>query len=223
MRVLYHYMLCPFSRKIRLLCAEKKLDLTIKEEEFWKQKPNFLSLNPLGQVPVLIDINGTALSDSTVIAEYLEETYLQAPFMPTESKDRAEVRRLVAWIDTKFAQEVTLVILFERILKKYYPDTNRSAAQIIRQAKDQINPHFEYMSTLLDRRNWLGGKDLTIADFALASHISTLDYFGDINWNYFPLIKEWYVKIKSRPAFRQFLNEKIPGRPPVPHYIDLDF
>ncbi len=223
MRILHHYTLCPFSRKVRLLCAEKKLDLTLHDEDFWKNRPNFLSLNPLGQVPVLVDINGTVVCDSNAICEYIEEAYPQSPFLSEDCKARAEVRRLNAWIDLKFAQEVTLVILFERLLKRYYPQPQTASPQAIRHAKEQISPHFEYMQNLLDRRNWLGGETLSLADFSLASHVSVIDYFGDINWNNFPLLKEWYAKIKSRPSFRLFLRETIPGRKPETHYPNLDF
>jgi glutathione S-transferase len=50
-----------------------------------------------------------------------------------------------------------------------------------------------------------------------------IDYFGDVPWNDFPGAKTWYMKLKSRPAFRPLLADRWPGLTPAPHYDDLDF
>ena len=66
---------------------------------------------------------------------------------------------------------------------------------------------------------------MSLADFSAAGHISALDYVGDIDWQSKPIIKEWYAKIKSRPAFRNagLLTDLVPGFVPAGHYSDLDF
>ena len=64
---------------------------------------------------------------------------------------------------------------------------------------------------------------MSLADFSAAGHISALDYVGDIDWQSKPIIKEWYAKIKSRPAFRNILSDQVSGFPPPRHYNDLDF
>jgi glutathione S-transferase len=79
------------------------------------------------------------------------------------------------------------------------------------------------MGWLLDRRAWLAGADMTLADFAAAAHLSCLDYSGDVDWARNELVRDWYAKIKSRPAFRSILADVVPGFRPKPHYADLDF
>ena len=59
MRVLYHLTLSPFARKVRVVLAEKNLDFTLKLEKIWERRPEFLALNPAGEVPVLIEPDGT--------------------------------------------------------------------------------------------------------------------------------------------------------------------
>ena len=54
MRYLHHFWLCPFSRKIRIVLAEKKLEFELVFEKFWERREGFLKLNPAGQVPALI-------------------------------------------------------------------------------------------------------------------------------------------------------------------------
>ena len=53
MRVLYHTTLSPFARKVRVVLAEKSLEFTLKLEKVWERRPEFLALNPAGEVPVL--------------------------------------------------------------------------------------------------------------------------------------------------------------------------
>ena len=84
----------------------------------------------------------------------------------------------------------------------------------------------EALGKLLDQRFWLAGDTMTLADFAAAAHISVLDYIGRVDWNLDTragALKDWYAKIKSRPAFRSILADQIPGFPQPSHYADLDF
>lgn len=46
MRILYHLPLCPFSRKIRLIMAEKRLSFELMTETVWKRRPEFFEINP---------------------------------------------------------------------------------------------------------------------------------------------------------------------------------
>ena len=226
MRILYHYPLCPYSRKIRLQLAEKKLDFTLELEKFWEKRNEFINLNPAGQVPVLIDLNGSILSDSVSISEYLEEAYSKdASLLGEGLVQRAEARRLVAWFDTRFGVDVTQRLVFEKIIKRYLPNTGSSGpdSAAIRQAKNTIHHHLDYISWLVDRRNWLAGDHFSLADITAASHLSVVDYLGDVPWESHLLAKEWYARIKSRPSFRNFLQDRASGLAPSPHYGDLDF
>jgi glutathione S-transferase len=222
MRVLYHLWLSPQCRKVRLALAEKGLPFDMQVEKVWERRHEFLTLNPAGDVPVLIEEDGTALSDSVAIIEYLEEVHPDRPLIPGSPTERAEIRRLAQWFDVKFGQEVSDNLVGEKVLKKFLglgqPD---SAA--IRAGHANIRIHLEYVSWLADRRRFLAGDTFSLADLAAAAHLSAVDYIGDVPWDDYPRAKEWYVRIKSRPSFRPVLADHIPGlRPPV-HYADLDF
>lgn len=218
---LYHYPLSPFSRKVRLVLAEKGIEVELIEERYWEERPEFLRMNPGGKVPVLK--TGTiTLGESGAICEYLDEIHPAPALMPTDAEKRAEVRRLVSWFDDKFYREVTLNLLGERMLKKImgggYPESKK-----IKAGSKNIRYHMKYMEYLLDRRRWLAGDRMTMADFSAAAQISCLDYISDVDWNSYELVREWYAKIKSRPAFRSLLADQLPGFPQPPHYADLDF
>ena len=56
-----------------------------------------------------------------------------------------------------------------------------------------------------------------------AAYLSTLDYLGEVNWERINLTKKWYALIKSRPAFRDILEEKLFTIPASKHYKNLIF
>lgn len=218
---LYHLPLSPFSRKIRLVLAEKKLEVDLIEERPWEERTDFLAMNPAGRVPVLKD-DKVIVADSNAIFEYLEEKYPETPLLPKSLAGRAEARRLHAYFDDKFYHEVTVNLLGERITKKLsksgYPDSAK-----IKLGTRNIRFHYGYMEWLLEGRRWLAGDQMTIADFAAAAHFSCLDYVNDIDWTLIPNVHVWYAKIKSRPAFRPLLADIVSGHRPPAHYADLDF
>lgn len=218
---LYHYPLSPFSRKVRLVLAEKGIEVELIEERYWEERPEFLRMNPSGKVPVL-KTDKLTLAESSAICEYLDETHPEPALLPTDVEKRAETRRLVSWFDDKFYREVTLNLLGERLLKKVrgggYPESKN-----VKAGSKNIRYHLKYMTYLLDRRRWLAGDRMSMADFSAAAQISCLDYISDVDWNNYEQVKDWYAKIKSRPAFRSLLADQLPGFPQPPHYADLDF
>ncbi len=221
MAKLFHVPLSPFCRKVRLSLAEKRIECELVEERYWEQDPDFLRRNPAAKVPVL-KIDGRTMAESAAICEYLEEVYPEPALMPKTAAERYEVRRLVSWFDDKFHHEVTSKLLYERVNKKImsqgFPDSRN-----VKDGARKIKYHLDYMTWLLDHRRWLAGDVMTLADFAAAAHLSALDYISDVDWNRSEAVRDWYAKIKSRPAFRSILADQVPGFPPPAHYADLDF
>ncbi|MFP3385632.1 MULTISPECIES: glutathione S-transferase family protein [Tritonibacter] len=218
---LYHVPLSPFCRKVRLSLAEKKIEVELVEERYWEKDADFLRRNPAAKVPVL-RLDGMLMAESAAICEYIEETRPDPSLMPKTAPERLEVRRLVSWFDDKFHSEVTSKLLYERVNKKMtgegYPDSSN-----VKSGAKAIKYHIDYMSWLLDHRRWLAGDNMTLADFAAAAHLSSLDYISDVDWNRSAVVKDWYAKIKSRPAFRSILADQVSGFRPPSHYADLDF
>jgi len=226
MRVLYHLTLSPFSRKVRVVLAEKNLEFTPKLEKVWERRPEFLALNPAGDVPVLIEPDGTVFAGTNAIAEYLDEAYREKMLIGINPVDRAEVRRLVEWFDCKMNLEVTENLLGQKMMRRYAAPGEHTAtpnSQAIRAGHANLPYHLEYIAYLVERRRWLAGDHFSVADITAAAHLSSLDYLGDVPWEAHDAAKEWYARIKSRPSFRALLSDHVPGAPPPPHYADLDF
>ena len=223
MRVLYRLPLDAGCRKIRILLKEKGLEFEVKAEKTWERREGFLKLNPAGEVPVLIESDGTVIPDHRVISEYLCEAYEEGPELIGRSAlDRAEARRLAQWFDEKFGREVTQNLVTEKILKRFL-GMGEPNSQAIRAGHSNIHYHLDYVGWLAERRRWLAGDSSSIADVAAAAHVSAVDYLGDVPWADHEAAKDWYARVKSRPSLRPLLADYLPGAPPPKHYADLDF
>jgi glutathione S-transferase len=220
---LYQFPLCPFSRKVRLLLGEKGVGYDLVRESPWDRRDEFLDMNPAGQVPVMADPKrNILLMDSMAICEYLEETVDKAAMINGTAVNRAEIRRLVAWFDTQFFQDITAPLLGERMMKrivtKAAPD-----AKTLREAMKAAVRHLDYTDYLLDHHNWIAGATMSLADLAAAAQISVADYLGGIDWKGHEQTARWYRGFKSRPSFRPLLSERMEGISPPKEYDDVDF
>jgi glutathione S-transferase len=222
MRLLYHLPLSPYSRKVRMVLAEKRLPFELRVEKVWQRRPEYLQLNPAATVPTLVEDNGLVVPDSTVICEYLEDAYPDASLLGRSIGERVEVRRLVCWFETKFAGEVSRNLLWEKTMKQAL-GLGAPEAAALRAGYANMKYHLTYLGWLAETRKWLAGGNLSLADFSAAALLSSLDFIGDVDWSLSPPARDWYARMKSRPSFRAILADRVSGMSPPPHYADLDF
>ena len=220
---LYQFPLCPFSRKVRLLLAEKAVAYNLVTEYPWEERDEYFDINPTGMTPALTDPEkGIKIADSRAICEYIDETVEAAPMMNGPSLYRAEIRRLVAWFDERFFIDVTAPLMQERLRKRVIyrapPD-----ATVLREAMRAANAHLDYIDYLIDTRSWLAGATMSMADLAAAAQISVADYLGGIDWAGHEQTRAWYAMFKSRPSFRPLLSERMANIPPPAYYEKVDF
>src|ERR1700760_3084038 len=149
MRILYPLPLSPFSRKVRLGMAEKRLPFDLRAEKVWERRPDYLELNPAGTVPTLVEDNGVVIPDSGVICEYLEEAYPDTPLLGRTLAERVETRRLVAWFDGKFSHEVTRNLLGEKVMKRMAGRGNPDGGAL-RAGYLGLRYHLEYLGWLAE-------------------------------------------------------------------------
>jgi len=230
MVTLHHHPLCPQSRFVRLFLGEYGIDPELIEERPFERKHEFLLLDPAGETPVLVEDNGMVVPGSAVIAEYFDETRGLAlgahRLLPEDPAGRIEVRRLLHWFTRKFYSEVSSWLVTEKVYKRFMTRDQGGGApdmDLIRAARANIRYHMRYIGYLTAHRNWLAGDRLSYADLAAAAHLSVADFLGDVPWDEDEAAKLWYARMKSRPAFRSLLADRVPGIAPAAVYADLDF
>jgi glutathione S-transferase len=224
---LVHFALDPFSRRLRLALAEYGVPVELIDEQPWEPSPDIYELNPAGTLPVYLEDASTPISGIEAISEYLEETKAtRMTLIPGDAFGRAEVRRLTGWFDGKFYAEVSEPLLTEKVIRRFLPRSDGGGGPDtarVRLAMSRLRDHLDYIGHLADRRVWLAGEHLSLADLAAAAHVSAIDYFGDIPWADYPVAKSWFQRVKSRPSFRTLLSDTVRGMAPGRHYADLDF
>lgn len=219
---LHQFTLCPFSRKVRILLAEKGVGYALVNERPWERRDAFIDLNPVGQTPVMVDERGTVLIDSCAISEYFEETVERSSVLNGSAAARAEIRRLVTLFDQHFYQDVTAPLLHEKVIKRLVTREPPST-QALREAMKAAVRHLDYVDYLLGHHNWIAGTTFGLADIAMAAQISIADYLGGIDWRGHDETAHWYRGFKSRPSLRQLLSERMDGISPPAQYEDPDF
>lgn len=227
---LYHHPLCPHSRFIRLILAELGIEPRLIEERVFDRRREFLIMNPAGVTPVLVEEPLPPVPGAGPVSEYLDETRGLAlgarRLLPEDPSGRVEVRRLLDWFNRKFFDEVSGSLITEKVYKRFMSVEQGGGApdmDVVRVARANIRYHLRYIGYLIRSRNWLGGEQLSYADLAAAAHLSSIDFLGDVPWAEDETARSWYARVKSRPAFRPLLADRVAGITPSPTYADLDF
>jgi glutathione S-transferase len=195
-RILYYHQQSNFSRKIRIFLAEKNLDCELKEINLVNKPPEFLKISPIGQVPVLVDKDGTTIWDSTLIAEYLDETYPQLRFYPSDRRQRFECRKWEQLADT----------LGDNIIRLWILDLTGDLPSTYYRTKyetliNRLLPVFN--DQLRSAKYLLGGETWTAADVAA---LCSLDYYSlrlNEDWLVeYPHLGEWFKKLGERESVK---------------------
>ena len=219
---LYQFPLCPFSRKVRLVLAEKQIAHQLHYVLPWEHDPEYRQLSHTGQTPVMHEPDrGIVLVDSRAICEFFEETVPEHSLMRGSAEQRAEIRRLVAWFDEEFYPQVTRPLLRGLLINPAKPDTHHAKA-LLADTQRHADAYLDEVGFLLGSRAWLAGPTLSLADLAATAQISVADYLGGIDWSGHDQAQTRYSVLRSRRSFRPLLAERMAGIEPPPHYENLN-
>lgn len=195
---LYTTPLSGHGHRVKLLLT--LLNLPFKEREAGAEQrktAEFLAVNPLGQVPVLID-DGTAIVDSNAILIWLVKRYApDSQWLPKDLKQEVEVHQWLA----KAAGEIRYGVASARLIKQFStPENYDSAKSVAAKFLPQMAQH-------LSGRRWLVGEQATLADVACYAYVACAPE-GGIALTPFPAIQRWIQQVEALPGFV--------GLPPLP-------
>jgi glutathione S-transferase len=214
MRRLIHLVFQPASRLVRLALGEKRLVIDPQMAE-----------DTHAHMPQFIDLDGTAVTGLWAILDHLEGTYPEIPLVPDDAVERGEALRWLDWTTTVLGDSVTRKIVSEKANPRYTGTPTRSTPDmnVIRAGREALRELIPFLGTTVEEHGNLVSRNCNIADLALGAHLSALDYFGEVPWDSNQGLREWYMRMKSRPSFRSLLADRVPGQPPIKYYADLDF
>jgi len=190
-RTLHGFPLSGHSHKVELFLH--LLDLPYQYERAGpdqRQTPQFQALNPLGQIPVLVE-DGLVLADSHAILTYLACRY--DPTGPWLSADPVAAAQVQRWLALS-AGELRFGPAMARVIKLFGRPGDLVAAQAM------AAKLFHLMETHLTASPWLVGDSITLADIACYSY-SKRAPDGGIALDPYPALLAWLGRIEALPRF----------------------
>jgi glutathione S-transferase len=191
----------PYVRKVRIVMAEKKLDFQFILEDVWAANTTITASNPLGKVPCLVMEGGEAVFDSRVIVEYLDTLSPVGKLIPTQGRERAEVKTWEALADGLI--DAAILARLEATWSGRSAK-QRSDAWIDRQM-GKIDATLKAMSTGLGDKSFCSGIHFSLSDVAVGCALGYLDLrFTQINWReMYPNLARLQDKLMQRPSFAE--------------------
>jgi glutathione S-transferase len=189
----------PYVRKVRIIFAEKKIDLPLILENVWGEDTQIMQSNPLGKVPCLVFDDGGAMFDSRVIVEYADTLSPVNKLIPPTGKERAAVKTWEA-----LADGILDASILARLEKTWRPSEDQSQAWYDRQMV-KVNASLNAMSKGLGENEWCYGNKLSLADIAVGCALGYLLFrFPELKWQKkFSNLNRLYLKLMSRPSFTE--------------------
>ena len=162
----------PYVRKARIVLAEKRIEYTFDLDNPWDEKSRVPDANPLGKVPVLVLEDDSTLFDSRVIVEFLDSVSPISRLIPSNNREKIEVKRWEALADGVLDAAVAVV------LERRRPVKQKSETTIQRQM-DKIERGVAVMARDLGAKPWCTGNAFTLADIACGVALGYLDFRHD--------------------------------------------
>jgi len=188
----------PFTRKVRVVLAEKKIEYEFEVDNPWKADAVTPKFNPVGKVPVLVLDDGSAIFDSRVIVGFLDGASPLSRLVPSDPRERVEVRRWEALGDGVLDAGIAARIENQREAKL------RNAAWIERQM-GKVRAGLKAMDSELADKPWCAGNGYTLADIAVGVCLGWLDFrYPKMGWKEeHANLAGHFAKLSERASFTE--------------------
>lgn len=237
---LYTHPMSPCAQKVRIVLAEKGLDwqkhhVSLPDKE--NLRPEYLKLNPLGVVPTLVH-EGRPVIESSIICEYLDDTFPQPPLKPAATYDTARMRFWMKHVDNKLHPSCgTLqwpMVMRDALMEKSAEEREALLAKIPEKprrerqmrlvkfgldAPDVADAVKTYRKTILDMEEvlqqtpWISGEQFSLSDICLAPYFQTLLQFGwtELYERDCPAVGAWYARCRERESYQGAVADDFPA------------
>lgn len=196
-------MPAPNPRRVRMFLAEKGVSIPIRDlsmRDGEHKSPEFLAVNPLGQIPALQLDDGRVLAESVAICRYLEALHPDPPMFGEDAFNAAEIDAWVRRIELRLMRAIGMVWahthpLTARVVKPQYKDFGASQVPL-------AHAYMREIDAALGDRDWLDGRRFTIADIVLLSCIDFGTFIGVEPAPELGALAAWRERASARPSAR---------------------
>lgn len=190
--LLYNNALSGNCYKVRLVCAQLRLPLELRELDVLDRsdRPEVIgALNPALRVPTLVLDDGRALAESNAIIDYLAEG---TALLPSDPYRRAQA---LAWqFFEQYEIEPNLAVL------RFFKLFGVAADPAIVESKHLAGRKgLEALERGLSDREWLVGDSYSVADISLYAY-THVAAGGDVDLDPYPAVREWIARVATQPG-----------------------
>ena len=199
---IYDFVGAPNPKKLRVYLVEKGLDIPFEPVNIVtgeNRTPEFLKKNPLGGLPVLELDDGSRLTESLAIMEYLEELHPKPPMIGTTPIERARVREL------ERICELGVLATVGQIFQNTHPfmaGRFKQSADAAENARNRLAANLKVLDAKIDRGPFVAGSRPSIADCTLLAALEFAEFAQVPLDPAFKNVTRWYAGFKERPSAR---------------------
>mgnify|MGYP001825028959 CR=1 FL=1 len=195
---LYHFPVAPHPSRVRIYANEKNLPLEqvqVSLGEGEHKSPAHLARNPRAALPVLELDDGSYLTESVPIMEYLEECFPEPPMYGTASIERARIRELERLAEVKILNPTARLVHASNSPLGLPP--NETLANVER---ERLPQGYALMEERLAKHPFIAGDQVTVADCTLFAGLFFGEFFGVSVPDEYANLQRWYADFKLRPS-----------------------
>jgi glutathione S-transferase len=199
---LYGFPPSPNTWKVRAVAAHLGVPLELEFVDLAKggsHTPDYLALNPTGRTPTLVD-GGFKLWESTAIMQYIASRKPNA-LWPDDARARADIMRWQSWQLAHWSKEGCEPLLFQRLVKQIL-NMGPPDEAIVAQGIAAFNKEAKVLDAHLAGQPYLVGRDVTLADFAVAAPLFYAER-ADIPVGPYANVRSWFGRVSALPCWRE--------------------
>jgi glutathione S-transferase len=198
---LYYNEFSSNSRRALATAFHLGLDLE-KETVDWNElrNPDYLRINPNAKVPVLVD-GDFVLWESNAIMQYFCEKSGDTKLWPKDLKTRMDVVRWQFWSNAHFAASVAMIV-GERVVRPMRAPGTPMNEGFLLQGVESFHRFAQVLDSWLQDREWLVGKSITLADYAVGAPLMYTQVAG-LPVDPYPQMMRWYQRIEEQDAWKK--------------------
>ncbi len=201
--ILYAGVISPYSQRVIMQVALKKLPIPVQEPPGGLGSDDFREINPLGKIPALV-YGGEVLPESAVIAEFLEDIYPEPSLRPSDPWERAQMNMVIRIADT-YVMDAMLPI-FSQL------DPSNRDAGLVAATLEAVAGGLDRLDTMLSPDPLAAGGSITLADLALVPILKFCEVFvpafgGDDPFSGHATISQYWATAKAEPILADCLTD----------------
>ena len=200
--ILYDLPAGMHPRRVRIFLAEKDQtipSLAIDAAKGENGQPEFLRLNPMGRLPVLVLDDGTAISESLAICRYLESLYPTPPLLGVGALEIAKVDMWIRRMEQQISNPIGDIFMHT---SEFYRSRITQVPAYAEWSREKVMKSFAWLDGVLSGRPFIAGANYTVADIVAQCALVLGKAVGVRVPPEHAHLARWFAEVSARPTAR---------------------